>query len=91
LIGAAKSPADHEAIAAACEEEAARNREQAAAHLKIAHSYERRAHVKFDYSKICRQMAQEYTDLAKNDAELAEEHRGITEKMRADATGSVSP
>ncbi len=47
MIATAKSPADHEAIAAAYEEEAARNREQAAAHLKIAQSYEGRPHVKF--------------------------------------------
>ena len=91
MIGTANSPADHEAIAAAYEEEAARNREQAAAHLKIAQSYEGKPHVKFDYSKICRQMAQDYSDVATKDAELAAEHRGIAKQMRTHATGSASP
>lgn len=91
MIANAKSPADHEAIAAAYDKEAARNREEAAAHMKIAQSYEARPRFKFDYYKICRQMAGEYTNLAREDDELAAEHRMVEEKMRANAAGSASP
>jgi len=85
MIANAKSPADHEAIAAAYQQEAERNKEEAAAHLKIAQSYDQRPRWKFDYSKICRDMAERYVGLAKEDADLAEEHRRMAEKMQAGA------
>lgn len=91
MVAAAKTPADHEAIASAYEEEAASNRDEAATHLKIAESYDRRPHWRFDYSKLCRQMAQDYADLAKEDSELAQEHRKMADSMRAAALGGKSP
>jgi len=83
MIANAKSPADHEAIAAAYQQESERNKEEAATHWKIAQSYDRRPRWKFDYSKICRDMAERYAGLAKEDADLAEEHRRMAEKMQA--------
>jgi hypothetical protein len=83
MIANAKSPADHEAIAAAYQQEAERNKEEAATHLKIAQSDDQRPRWKFDYSKICRDMAERYAGLAKEDADLAEEHRRMAEKMEA--------
>jgi len=83
MIANAKTPEDHDAIAAAYDQEAAYNRDEATTHLEIAESYDRRPRWRFDYSKICRQMAKDYADLAKQDAALAEEHR----KM---ARGSIS-
>ncbi len=79
MIANADSPADHEAIAAAYEQEAANNEAEAATHLKIAERYDRRPHWRFDCSKLCRQLAQHYTDLGRGDAELAHEHLKMAE------------
>jgi hypothetical protein len=43
MIANAKSPADHEALAAAYQQESERNKEEAAIHLKIAESYDQTA------------------------------------------------
>ena len=51
--------------------------------MKIAQSYDHRPRWKFDYSKICRVMAERYAGLAKEDTDLAEEHRRMAEKMEA--------
>lgn len=83
MIANAKTPADHDAIAAAYDQEAAYNRDEAAVHLEIAESYDRRPRWRFDYSKICRQMARDYADLAKEDDELAQEHRKMAESLRS--------
>jgi hypothetical protein len=91
MIANADSPADHEAIAAAYEQEAANNEAEAATHLKIAERYDRRPHWRFDYSKLCRQMAQYYADLARDDAELAHEHHKMAQQMRSMAVGSAGP
>jgi uncharacterized membrane protein YccC len=91
MIANANGPADHDAIAAAYEQEAANNKSEASTHLKIAESYDRRPHWRFDYSKLCRQMAQYYADLARNDAELADEHHKMAQQMRATAVGAAGP
>jgi hypothetical protein len=83
MIANAKSLADHEAIVAACQQESERNKEHAATHLKFAQSYDHRPRWKFGYSKICRDMAERYVGFAKEDADLAEEHCGMAEKMQA--------
>ena len=59
MIADARSPADHEAIAAAYDHEAEHNRQEASVHLKMAQSYEGRPDLKVDYSGVCRQMAKE--------------------------------
>ena len=82
MIANAKTPSDHDAIAAAYDQEAAYNQDQAVTHLEIAESYDRKPRWKFDYSKICRQMVKYYADLAKEDAALAQEHRKMAESLR---------
>lgn len=83
MIVNAKTPADHDAIAAEYDQEAAYNRDEDAVHLEIAESYDRRPRWRFDYSKICRQMARDYADLATKDDELAQEHRKMAESLRS--------
>lgn len=89
MIESAKTPADHDAIAAAYDQEAAYNRDQAALHLRIAESYDRKPRWRLDYSKICREMVKDYSDLAKEDAELAQEHRKMAESLQS-SSGSLT-
>jgi hypothetical protein len=90
MVANARTPADHQAIADVYEKEAAANREEAATHLEIARSYGK-PHWRFDYSKVCRQMAQYCADLANADSELAKQHRKMAEEIRAKATGGTKP
>ena len=91
MIANARTPADHEAIAAAYDQEAAYNRDEAAMHLEVAESYDRRPRWRFDYSQICRQMAKDYADLAKEDAKLAQEHRRMAETLQGIGGDPMSP
>jgi hypothetical protein len=75
-IAAAKTAADHEAIAAEYSKQAAEAREQAAHHGKLAETYKRmgkRAHL----AAHCQKLSADYSDSAKAFEALAEAHRAL--------------
>lgn len=82
-IEAAKTPADHEAIAAAFDQEAARLEARAKEHEKMAHSYRTTGSKVGQKSASmhahCAKLAKQYSEAAQENRELAKEHRAMKE------------
>jgi hypothetical protein len=80
-IEAAKTPADHEAIAASFEQEAVRLEALAKDHEKMAHSYRSASSKKGIASASmhahCAKLAKTYQEAAQENRELAKEHRAM--------------
>jgi hypothetical protein len=80
-IEAAKTPADHEAIAAAFDQEAARLEALANDHEKMAHTYRSMSSKKGMASASmhahCAKLAKRYQEAAQENRELAKEHRAM--------------
>jgi hypothetical protein len=81
-IEAAKTPADHEAIAAAFEQEASRLEELAKEHEKMADTYRPASSKKHVASASmrahCLSLATKYKEAARENRDLAKEHRQMT-------------
>jgi len=80
MVMDAKTPADHEAIAAYYEEEAAANEVQASSHRQLAETY-RQFHntYKNNMAPHCEIAADYYSKLAAQDSALAQQHRKLAE------------
>jgi hypothetical protein len=80
-ITAARTPAEHEAIAAAYDQEAARLEAKAKEHEKMAQAYSSAASKKGMGSASmhahCAKLAKQYADAANENRELAKEHRAM--------------
>jgi hypothetical protein len=79
-IAAAKTPADHEAIAVAYDKEAARLEARAKEHEEVAKSYQAAGATQKGYNAAsmamhCKRLAETYAAAAKESRELAKEHR----------------
>jgi len=82
MIANAKTPADHEAIAAYYDREAADNDSKAEFHRKLAKTYAD-LHVKpSDMRNHCEQMAKYFEGAAKDAKLLAAEHREMAKKAK---------
>ncbi len=82
MIANAKTPADHEAIAAYYDREAAENASTAEFHRKLAKTYAD-LHIKpTDMRHHCEQMAKYFADVAKDAKLLAAEHREMAKKAQ---------
>lgn len=83
MVADAKTPADHESVAAYYEREAADNEAQASSHPELAETY-RRFHnsPKVQMAPHCEQMADYYSKIAAEDSELAAEHRRLAQAGR---------
>jgi len=83
-IQAAKTPADHEAIANAFEEEAARLEAKAREHEQMAHAYLSPASKKGPETAAmhahCAKLARQYADAAKENRMLADAHRAMAKE-----------
>lgn len=83
-IGAAKTPADHEAIAAAFDQEAVRLEALAKDHEKMAQTYRSMSSKKGMASASmhahCANLAKRYQEAALENRELAKEHRAMKDK-----------
>lgn len=82
-IEAAKTPADHEAIAAAFDQEAARLEDMAKEHEKMAHLYRTNSSKtgleSASMHAHCAKLAKQYSEAAKENRGLAKEHRAMKE------------
>ena len=80
-ISAAKTPADHEAIAKAYEEEAASLDKLAARHKDLGETYSQPGGKPWQagQSKHCNSVAAELAEAAKNERALAAEHRKMAQ------------
>lgn len=80
-IAAAKTAADHEAIAAAYDQEAARLEAKAKDHEKMSLAYASAGSKKgMDSAAMrahCAKLAKQYSEAAKENRELAKEHRAM--------------
>ena len=80
-IAAASTPAQHEAIAAAYDQEAAQLEAKAKEHEKMAQAYSSGGSKKGMESASmhahCAKLAKQYADAAKENRELAKEHRAM--------------
>lgn len=90
MIGAAKTPEDHEAIAAYFERQAAEARSKADEHLTMAAKYEHSQNLRAagpSYWRIgvkdCEALRRGYQSIADQDTALAKMHREISAKLRA--------
>ena len=85
-ILAAKSKADHEALAAQYENEAKELQAKAQAHKEMGKAYEKAGYFgpggKFDTVRHCNNLAQKYEDAAKENFALAKMHRSLAEKAK---------
>lgn len=85
-IAAARTPAEHEAIAAAYEQEATRLEAKAREHEKMAQAYSSAASKKGMASAAmhahCAKLARQYSDAAKGNRELAKEHRAMEKSQQ---------
>ena len=84
-IEAARTPADHEAIAAAYDREAARLEALASEHRAMAKAYAAQATTQKGMNgpamtQHCTRLADKYMAAAKENRELAKEHRAMKEK-----------
>ena len=81
-IGAAKTPADHQAIAATYEKEAARLEEMAKEHDAMAKTYRaasagKKGMYKASMSTHCQNLAKRYREAAEDNRAMAAEHRDM--------------
>jgi hypothetical protein len=79
-IAAAKTPADHEAIAVAYEQEATSLETKAKEHDAMAKAYSSGGSSKTGSASMhahCAKLAKQYTEAAKENRELAKEHRSM--------------
>lgn len=78
MVMDAKTPADHEAIAAYYEKEASANEAEATSHRQLAQTY-RQFHntYKNNMAPHCEMAADYYTKIAAQDSALAREHREL--------------
>ena len=79
VIESARTKADHEALAAHYEQEAQALQDRAAEHERMAQAYERSAYGKIGttLSQHCEFLARMYREAAKENLELAREHREL--------------
>jgi len=81
-IAAAQTPAEHEAIAAAYEQEATRLDAKAREHEKMAQAYKSGASKKgmeeASMRAHCSKLTKQYSDAAAENRALAQEHRAMT-------------
>jgi hypothetical protein len=85
MISAAKTAADHEAIAAQYEREAAAARAEAAEHRKMAESYKKVGGAgigKLHLDAHCEKLAKSYDEVAQQDEELAKAHREMAKSAK---------
>lgn len=79
----AKTPADHEAIAAYYDKEAADNEAKAKLHHAVHHDYEK-FHLKPpDMANHCNELAKSFERAARLDKDLAAEHHAMAKKLAA--------
>jgi hypothetical protein len=85
MISAAKTAADHEAIAAQYEREAAAARGQAAEHRKMAESYRKvggAVVAKLRLGDHCEKLAKSYDEAAQQNEALAKAHREMGKQAK---------
>jgi hypothetical protein len=84
MITEAKTPADHEAIAAYYEKEAQAAREQQASHQRMAESYARIPvlEMKSGLASHCNIIARRYEEVAKEYETLAQLHRDMAKSAQ---------
>ena len=85
MISAAKTPADHEAIAAYYDNEAAANEEKAKLHHATHHAYEQFKIKPSDMGPHCDALAKYYQRVANENKALAAGHREMAKKAGAQA------
>jgi hypothetical protein len=78
MITSAKTPADHEAIAAYYDAEAAENEKKASLHSRNKNMYS-----KLDFSAHCNALIRDYHQTAEQDKALAVFHRAMAKKAAA--------
>lgn len=79
-IAAAKTPAEHEAIAVAFEQEAERLEAKAKEHEAMAEAYSKRGPTKSRSSSMhahCAKLSKQYSEAAAENRALAKEHRSM--------------
>ena len=79
-IAAAKTPADHEAIAVAYDQEADKLEAKAKEHEAMAEAYSKRGPTKSRSSSMhahCAKLAKQYSEAAAENRSLAKEHRSM--------------
>jgi len=83
MVMDAKTPADHEAIAAYYEKEAAANEAEASSHRQLAATY-REFHntYKNNMAPHCEIAADYYSRIAAQDSALAQEHRKLVQDSK---------
>lgn len=84
MIANAKTPADHEAIAAYYDKEASANEEKAKIHHGTHHAYERFRIKPPDMGPHCDALAKYYQRVANEDKALAAGHREMAKKVGAE-------
>jgi hypothetical protein len=84
MIENAKTPADHEALAAYYDQEAAANEEKAKIHHGTHHAYERFKIKPPDMGPHCDALAKYYQRVANEDKALAAGHRELAKKVGAE-------
>ena len=82
MIANAKTPADHEAIAAYYDREAADGDSKAEFHTKLAKTYRDLRIKPTDMSHHCEQMAKYFDGVARDAKLLAAEHREMAKKAK---------
>jgi hypothetical protein len=83
MITQAKTPADHEALAASYDKEAQEARQKQAEHLKMKEWYEKNPALnKSGFSFHCQQIALKYEEMAKEDEALAKLHRDMAKAAK---------
>ena len=83
MITQAKTPADHEALAALYDKEAQGARQKQAEHLKMKEWYEKNPALnKSGFSWHCQQIALKYEEMAKEDEALAKMHRDMAKAAK---------
>lgn len=85
-LASAKTPADHEAIAAYYDQEAASNYAKAKLHHAVHHNYERFRSKPPDMGPHCDELAKYFQRAGDQDKDLAAGHRAMAKKV-AGGTG----
>jgi hypothetical protein len=83
-LGSAKTPADHDAIAAYYDKEVADNEAKAKLHHAVHHNYEKFRTKPPDMGPHCDALAKYYQRVANEDKALAAGHREMAKKVGAE-------